>query len=61
MPGSLTPAAVEAMFVSTAHTEKDLARTLAAQREALKEAFGAGRPGGRGQPEERSRGAFPDS
>jgi glutamate-1-semialdehyde aminotransferase len=27
------------MFVSTAHTDKDLERTLAAHREALKEAF----------------------
>jgi glutamate-1-semialdehyde 2,1-aminomutase len=37
----VAPAAFEAMFVSTAHTEKDLEKTLAAHREALKEAFGA--------------------
>ena len=35
----IAPAAFEAMFVSTAHTEKDLERTLVAHREALKEAF----------------------
>ena len=35
----IAPAAFEAMFVSTVHTEKDLAKTLAAHREALKEAF----------------------
>jgi len=38
----IAPAAFEAMFVSTAHTEKDLAKTLAAHREALKEAFSEG-------------------
>jgi len=38
----IAPAAFEAMFVSTAHTEKDLAKTLAAHREALKEAFAEG-------------------
>lgn len=38
----VAPAAFEAMFVSTAHTEKDLAKTLAAHREALKEAFAEG-------------------
>jgi glutamate-1-semialdehyde 2,1-aminomutase len=35
----IAPAAFEAMFVSTAHTEKDLERTLVAHREALKDAF----------------------
>ena len=37
----IAPAAFEAMFVSTAHTEKDLERTRKAHREALKEAFAA--------------------
>jgi len=37
----IAPAAFEAMFVSTAHTDKDLEKTLAAHREALKEAFAA--------------------
>jgi glutamate-1-semialdehyde 2,1-aminomutase len=38
----IAPAPFEAMFVSTAHTEKDLEKTLAAHREALKEAFASG-------------------
>ncbi len=38
----VAPAAFEAMFVSTANTEKDLEKTLAAHREALKEAFAEG-------------------
>ncbi|MBI5443294.1 MAG: glutamate-1-semialdehyde 2,1-aminomutase [Deltaproteobacteria bacterium] len=38
----IAPAPFEAMFVSTAHTDKDLERTLAAHREALKETFAGG-------------------